>query len=102
VSQTKIQYLKISNFKSIDSLEFKNINDFSVFAGANGSGKSNFFDALRWQGGFDNIHSIQKNEDDARRFEFEIECTLPYGAQDNLMETQYKYKLKINALDTEP
>jgi len=115
MSQTNIQYLKISNFKSIDSLEIKNINDFSVFAGANGSGKSNFFDALsfvshflrhgitdalRWHGGFDNIHSIQ--QDYARRFEFEIECTLPYGVQDNLIDTQYKYQLIINSLDTEP
>jgi hypothetical protein len=37
MNQSNIQYLKISNFKSIESLELRNINDFSVFAGANGS-----------------------------------------------------------------
>jgi predicted ATPase len=116
VSQTHIQSLKISHFKSIDRLELRDINDFSVFAGANGSGKSNFFDALnfvshfmrhgitdalRWQGGFDNIHSLQQ-DGDARRFEFEIECTLPSGVQDNLIDTQYKYQLIINSLESEP
>jgi predicted ATPase len=116
VSQTHIQSLKISHFKSIDRLELRDINDFSVFAGANGSGKSNFFDALnfvshfmrhgitdalRWQGGFDNIHSLQQ-DGDARRFEFEIECTLPSGVQDNLIESQYKYQLIINSLESEP
>jgi len=117
MSQTHIQSIKISNFKSINRLELSNINDFSVFAGANGSGKSNFFDALnfvshfmrhgitdalRWQGGFDNIHSLQQDDADARRFEFEIECTLPSGVQDNLIDTQYKYQLIINSLENEP
>jgi predicted ATPase len=116
VSQTNIQYLKISNFKSIDRLELRNINDFSVFAGANGSGKSNFFDALdfvnhfmrhgitealRWYGGFANIHYLQQNQDYAQQFEFEIECTLP-KPQDNLINTRYEYHLTINSLDTEP
>ncbi len=108
VIKLSIQYLKISNFKSIDSLELKNINDFSVFAGANGSGKSNFFDALdfvsrfirfgltdalRGHGGFNNIHSVKR---EARQFEFEIECTLPEDS------ASYKYRLVIEALDTEP
>lgn len=116
MSQAKIQSLKISYFKSIKTLELKNINDFSVFAGANGSGKSNFFDALdfmsrfmrhgitdalRWHGGFDNIHYIPQNEDDIQQFEFEIECSLP-GVQDNLMDTQYQYQLIINSLETHP
>ncbi|WP_069472236.1 AAA family ATPase [Candidatus Marithrix sp. Canyon 246] len=110
MNQANIQYLKISNFKSIEMLELRNIKDFSVFAGANGSGKSNFFDALdfvsrfmrhgiidalRWYGGFDNIRSIQANEDYARLFEFEIEW------QDE-EEVQYKYQLIINSLDSDP
>lgn len=110
MSQTNIQYLKISNFKSIDTLELRNIKDFSAFAGANGSGKSNFFDALdfvsrfmrhgiidalRWYGGFNNIHCIQADQDDAQRFEFEIEW------QDE-QDTQYKYQLIINSLESNP
>jgi predicted ATPase len=103
-----IQYLKISNFKSIETLELKNINDFTVFTGANGSGKSNFFDALdfvsrfmrhgiidalRWYGGFNNIHSIQT--DYSQQFEFEIEWQ-------EQQETKYKYQIIINSLDTDP
>jgi len=41
-----IRYLKISNYRSIDELELHDIPAFAVFAGANGSGKSNFFNAL--------------------------------------------------------
>jgi predicted ATPase len=43
---TAIRYLKISNYRSIDELELHDIPAFAVFAGANGSGKSNFFNAL--------------------------------------------------------
>ncbi|HEW91741.1 MAG: ABC transporter ATP-binding protein [Candidatus Parabeggiatoa sp. nov. 3] len=117
MKQAKIQHLKLSHFKSIDTLELRHLNDFSVFAGANGSGKSNFFDALdfvsrfmrhgitdalRWHGGFDLIHSIQENEESARRFEFEIECILPTTLENHLIDTQYQYQLIINSLDTDP
>ncbi len=46
MSKPFIKRLKISNFKSIDTLELHDVGPFSVFAGANGTGKSNFFDAL--------------------------------------------------------
>jgi predicted ATPase len=107
--------LKLCHFKSIDSLELNQINDFSVFAGANGSGKSNFFDtldfvsrfmrhgitdALRWSGGFDQIQSRQAES--VEEFEFVIDCILPSKVEDNLIETQYHYQLMINALHQEP
>jgi len=105
MNQSVIKSLKIKNFKSIDSLELKGINPFSVFAGANGSGKTNFFDALdfvsrfirhgvqdalRAHGGYDNIHSVKKSKDFARRFEFEIEV---------IFTKTYKYKLVVRDLD---
>lgn len=108
-----IQYLKISNFKSIDSLELKNMKDFSVFAGANGSGKSNFFDALdfvsrfirngitdalRWHGGFDNIHSVKRHPNEAQRFEFEIKYTLPSETTDK----NEWYRLGLHNLSDKP
>ena len=52
MTEKTIRRLKIENFKSIDSLEVKGLAPFSVFAGANGSGKSNFFDALDFVGLF--------------------------------------------------
>ncbi len=107
-----INRLKITNFKSIDSLEIKNIRPFSVFAGPNGAGKSNFFDALgfvshfmqsgldsalRAQGGFQNLRS-QKNPSDP--FQFEIDCDLPDPDKNETSNQQYK--LVILEIDEAP
>lgn len=46
-----IRKLHIRGFKSLDNLMINDLGCFSVFAGANGSGKSNFFDALEFVGG---------------------------------------------------
>ena len=76
-----IHRLKITNYKSIDSLELEGLSPFTVFAGPNGSGKSNFFDALdfvslfvrggleaalRAHGGFANIHRCPPGKREAR------------------------------------
>ena len=42
----KINYLEIKGFKSIQNVELKEVSPFMVLAGANGTGKSNFVDAL--------------------------------------------------------
>jgi predicted ATPase len=42
----KIKSLHIENFKSIVDITIDNPNPFTVFVGANGSGKSNIFEAL--------------------------------------------------------
>jgi predicted ATPase len=118
-----IHYLKITNFKSIDSLEIKGLASFSVFAGANGCGKSNFFDALdfirtfiesgievalRSHGRYENIHSEKRKAKYARRFDFEIHCDLPYndlpynreGRTEN--QATFQYILRIHELDKTP
>ena len=107
MSDKTIHYLKITNFKSIDSLEIKGLSSFSVFAGANGCGKSNFFDALdfirtfiesgievalRSHGRYENIHSEKRKAKYARRFDFEIHCDLPFnhgGRTENRATFQY-------------
>ena len=109
MTEKTIRRLKIENFKSIDSLEVKGLAPFSVFAGANGSGKSNFFDALdfvslfvnggieialREHGGFANIHSKRREGEGSKTFSFEIEC--------DLLGQQEEYSLSINDLDSEP
>ena len=110
MTEKTIRRLKIENFKSIDSLEIEGLAPFSVFAGANGSGKSNFFDALdfvslfvrggleialRAHGGFANIHSRKREGADAKKFRFEIECDLGE-------HREVDYSLSINNLDGEP
>ena len=109
MTEKTIRRLKIENFKSIDSLEIEGLAPFSVFAGANGSGKSNFFDALdfvslfvrggleialREHGGFANIHSKKREGEDAKTFSFEIECGF-------LDQQEVHYSLSINDLDGE-
>jgi predicted ATPase len=42
----RIERLEINNFKSLRNISIKNPNAFTVFAGANASGKSNIFEAL--------------------------------------------------------
>lgn len=111
-----IRSLKITNFKSIDSLELADgLTPFSVFAGPNGSGKSNFFDALdfvslfirngieaalRSHGGYGIIHSEKRRADYARRFDFEIECILPIKRKDEEeKDATLSYSLSIHCLD---
>lgn len=110
-----IRRLKIENFKSIDSLEVEGLAPFSVFAGANGSGKSNFFDALafvslfvrggieialREHGGFANIRSKKREGADSKTFSFEIECDLLEEQQET--PTAFRYLLNIDDLDSKP
>ncbi|MEZ0609361.1 AAA family ATPase [Fibrella sp. WM1] len=44
----QIERLLIENFKSIERIELKEPNPFTVFVGPNGSGKSNIFEALEF------------------------------------------------------
>lgn len=114
-----IRSLKITNFKSIDSLDIEDgLTPFSVFAGPNGSGKSNFFDALdfvsifvrngidaalRSHGGYGIIHSEKRRADYARRFDFEIECILPLKQKDGEEKNAtLSYSLSIHGLDQMP
>ncbi|WP_089726675.1 AAA family ATPase [Candidatus Thiosymbion oneisti] len=107
-----IHRLKITNYKSIDSLELKGLTPFSVFAGPNGSGKSNFFDALefislfirngieaalRAHGGFANIHSEKYPDEHSGKFGFEIECDLPETRQtDGEKLSRFHYSLTLH------
>ncbi len=125
-----IKYLRIENYKSIDKLELHDLPPFAVFAGANGSGKSNFFDALEFvskfirssfddalAGDFANIHSVKRSFDLHTIFEFEIKL---FHEVENLMELpefpnpehlssykqplywQHIYKVCAKNIDTEP
>ena len=115
MTEKTIRRLKIENFKSIKSLEVKGLAPFSVFAGANGSGKSNFFDALdfvslfvqggieialRAHGGFANIHSAKRERTDSKKFGFEIECDLLEKQKET--PTAFHYSLSSESLDSDP
>ncbi len=117
MTKKTIRTLKVTNFKSIDSLEIKGLTPFTVFAGPNGSGKSNFFDAmdflslfirsgietaLRQHGGFVNIHSEKRRAAYSRRFGFEIECELPEVVNEPQEFSIFHYSLTIDDLDSKP
>jgi predicted ATPase len=82
-----IKYLRIENYKSIDKLELHDLPPFAVFAGANGSGKSNYFDAMefvshiarfgvdeamRLHGDYERMHSFLRKDEEATTFAFEM------------------------------
>ena len=96
-------------------MEITDLSPFSVFAGANGSGKSNFFDALDFvsvfvrygienalheHGGFANIHSVKRQGADSKKFCFEIECDLCEDPSET--PSVFHYSLCIHNLDRDP
>ena len=105
----KINKIKISGFKSIADVELNDLTPFSVFAGANGAGKSNFFDALKFLStvvtlgatqairqfhGYDNIHCFKHRKNKARM----LAASFGYKYQDR---EEYFY-LKISDMDNQP
>ena len=108
--------LKISNYRSIASLEIKDLRPFSVFAGPNGSGKSNFCDALdfvgrvcrhgvedalRAHGGAANVRSAKRYAPYNQLFEFGVHR---HDVRDRLgsVNRPSSYTLRIHDLDTSP
>lgn len=104
----KLNSLTIKNYKSITTISIKDLSNFSIFAGANGVGKSNIFEAIEFfkslielgassavkkYGGYDNIHSRKMRNQNARKFSFEIDIEL---------SRRYIFKFDVFALDKEP
>ena len=115
-----IKKLRISNYKSIADMTVEDIGSFAVFAGANGSGKSNFFDALKFvsdfvrfgitealklHGGWENIKCVRLRNGKAGTFKFEVEVFQKFGSPFRNEERTYNsvnYKLNIKDFDKEP
>lgn len=104
----KINKIKISGFKSIADIELNDLTPYSVFAGANGAGKSNFFDALKFIStvvtlgatqalrqfnGYENVHCFKHRKDKARTFSAEIQVQ---------SDNHLTYHLKIHNMDNQP
>lgn len=104
-----LKSLRIKNFKSIVQIDIKEISNFSVFAGSNGSGKSNIFEALEFirdvvrngakeaikhHNGYGNIHSHKLKDANAKKFYTKMEVLVG--------EDSYSYELEIKELDKIP
>ena len=112
--EKSIRTLAIGNFKSIDSLQLSGLSPFSVFAGSNGSGKSNFLDALDFvsvfirhginaaleqHGGIQNIRSRKRRSSTSDQFSFVIGCDL---VDDQERTSVFNYSLRLHRLYQEP
>ncbi len=114
MTENRIRILEIGNFKSIDTLRIRALSPFSVFAGSNGSGKSNFVDALDFvsvfvrhgieaalhkHGGIQNIRSRKRQATAARQFSFSISCEFVDGHE---QVSVFDYSLRIHDLYRNP
>jgi len=104
-----LKSLHIKNFKSIVDTKIDRIPNFAVFAGANGCGKSNFFEALEFirdvikngaleaikkHNGYENIHSHKLRDTNAKRFYAKLEV--------KIKEDKFDYELEIRDLHKKP
>ena len=114
MTENSIRTLEIGNFKSIDSLRIHGLSPFSVFAGSNGSGKSNFLDALDFvsvfirhgieaalqkHGGIQNIRSRKRQAAASGQFSFNIECEF---VDEQERVSVFNYSLRVHGLSQEP
>ena len=105
----QIKKIEISGFKSLKKLSLTELGNFGILAGANGSGKSNIFDALKFvsvcvtqglnnaliaYGGFEYIHCFRMRKEYARTFKFFIQI-------EDIGNTS-EYSLTIKNMDSNP
>jgi predicted ATPase len=111
---TKIVYLEITHFKSLEHVRLEGLSCFSVFAGPNGAGKSNLFEAMRFiglvarqgvqaaidaSGGIQNIR-CKVNNSDTMGFKIRFVLEQDIDGQ-GLRELHYAYRLNLYNLDGE-
>lgn len=105
----KLKKLHLQGFKSIASMHLDEMPAFSVFAGANGSGKSNFVDglaffgalvkrgaiqALREHGGYSHVHCFKHRKSKARTASLDLIVDID--------EQSHEYSIKIYDMDVSP
>lgn len=105
----KINRLEIKGYKSIEHLVIEDLSSLTVFAGANGSGKSNIVDAIAFLGaniqkgaelaikefgGFNQIHCFKVRK--------EKRNTISYYLDIELNNACYEYELILKDIDTKP
>ncbi len=111
---TKIVYLEIKHFKSLEHVRLEGLSCFSVFAGPNGAGKSNLFEAMRFiglvarqgvqaaidaSGGIQNIR-CKVNHSDTMGFKIRFVVEQDIEGQ-GLRELHYAYHLNLYNLESE-
>lgn len=105
----KINRLEIKGYKSIEHLVIEDLSYLNVFAGANGSGKSNIVDAIAFLGaniqkgaelaikefgGFNQIHCFKVRKEKRK--------TISYYLDVSIRDEHYQYELLIKDIDMHP
>ncbi len=88
-----ITNIKINGFKSFHNFEM-DFTPFTVIAGANASGKSNLFDALRFLGRLVDVENI-KDAFEGQRGGF-LELFTQYGENDYATEMEFCVEMLLN------
>lgn len=106
----RIETLHVRHYKALKNIQLQNIPNFAVFVGANGSGKTTFFDvfgflkdcltgnvktALQKRGGF---REVVTRECEGETIGFEIQFRMMIAQVERLVT----YRLEIEALDKYP
>lgn len=105
----KINKLEIKGYKSIEHLVIEDLSSLNIFAGANGSGKSNIVDAIAFLGaniqkgaelaikdfgGFNQIHCFKVRKEKRK--------TISYYLDVEIKDERYQYELVLKDIDTKP
>ena len=88
-----LTYIKINGFKSFNNFEME-FSPFTVIAGANASGKSNLFDALKLLGRLSEADNLKKAFKE-QRGEF-MELFTQYGENDYANEIAFYVEMLVN------
>jgi predicted ATPase len=106
----KIEEISIKNYKTFRDVTLTNLPDFSVLVGANGSGKTTFFDvfgflrdclkdnvraALQRRGGFNEVVSRERSTDD---IVIELKIRMKLGEKERLVT----YHVEISSKQNQP
>lgn len=105
----QIRKLEVQRYKSIAHVTLTNTSPMMVFAGANGSGKSNLVDALAFMGavvkngakqalrefgGFELLHCFKFRKDQR--------CSMVFNIQIDIDGGSYDYHLQLKDIDKSP
>ena len=103
----KIEYLRLKNFKAFKDTEMKDIPNFCVFVGANGTGKSTLFNAFAFlkDALTSNVNTALSRQGGSRAFD-EVRSRGSKGPIEFELKFREKsssplitYSLKINSRD---
>lgn len=104
-----IRKLQIKGFKSLANLSLEDVSPFLVFAGANGSGKSNIVDAMAFLGTVVKLGAVQArtqfggfSQIHCYKYRKEKRTTISFAMVLELAGSVHSYSITIGSMDKSP